>query len=137
MKIKIEEKYHNFKIKNVEEVVDFFQSIFQKEDKVDQDKEHFFVLHLDGRNKIKFCELVSLGTLNSAPVSPREVFTRAVRERTASIIVCHNHPTNEVEPSNSDLEINKRLKRAGKILDIPLLDSIIIANDGSDYWNVR
>lgn len=99
----------------------------KSEDKVDQDKEHFWVFHLDCRNKIKLLELVSLGTLNSSLVHPREVFTRAVGERSAQIIIAHNHPSGEAMPSEDDINLTKRLVKAGDLLGIELIDHIIVA----------
>lgn len=100
----------------------------RSEDKVDRDKEHFWVFHLDCRNKIKLLELVSLGTLNSSLVHPREVFTRAVGERSAQIIIAHNHPSGEANPSEDDINLTKRLVKAGDLLGIELIDHIIVAN---------
>ena len=100
----------------------------RSEDKVDQDKEHFWVFHLDCRNKIKLLELVSLGTLNSSLVHPREVFTRAVGERSAQIIIAHNHPSGELNPSDDDIALTKRLIKAGELLGIELIDHIIVSN---------
>jgi len=112
--------------------VDIFNILAQclkAEDKIDQDKEHFWVFHLDCRNKIKLLELVSLGTLNSSLVHPREVFTRAVGLRSAQIIIAHNHPSGEATPSEEDLKLTDRLKRAGELLGIGLIDHIIISTD--------
>ncbi|MCR4313599.1 MAG: JAB domain-containing protein, partial [Candidatus Roizmanbacteria bacterium] len=81
------------------DIFEILSSILKKEDKVDQNKEHLWVFHLDCRNKIKMLELVSLGILNSSLVHPREVFTRAVGERAAQIIIAHNHPSGSCEPS--------------------------------------
>jgi len=100
----------------------------KSEDKVDRDKEHFWVFHLDCRNKIKLLELVSLGTLNSSLVHPREVFTRAVGERSAQIIIAHNHPSGEANPSEDDIALTKRLVKAGELLGIELIDHIIVVN---------
>jgi len=99
----------------------------RSEDKVDRDKEHFWVFHLDCRNKIKLLELVSLGTLNSSLVHPREVFTRAVGLRSAQIIIAHNHPSGIAEPSEDDITLTKRLIKAGDLLGIELIDHIIVA----------
>lgn len=101
----------------------------RSEDRVDQDKEHFWVFHLDCRNKIKLLELVSLGTLNSSLVHPREVFTRAVGERSAQIIIAHNHPSGEANPSEDDINLTKRLVKAGEILGIELLDHIVVSSN--------
>jgi len=107
----------------------------RSEDKVDRDKEHFWVFHLDVRNKIKLLELVSLGTLNSSLVHPREVFTRAVGERSAQIIIAHNHPSGVAEPSDDDLSLTKRLIKAGDLLGIELIDHIIVTN--SSYISLK
>lgn len=102
-------------------VSDFFKTL----DKVDQDKEHFFVFHLDTNNKIKVFELVSIGILNASLVHPREVFTRAVALRSAQLIIAHNHPSGEAKPSSEDLELTRRLMDAGKVLGIGVVDHVI------------
>ena len=102
------------------------KDLLEAEDVVDRDKEHFWVFHLDSRNKIKFLELVSLGILNSSIVHPREVFTRAVGERSAQVIIAHNHPSGDQNPSTDDIAVTKRLAKAGEILGIELLDHIVI-----------
>ena len=100
------------------------------EDKIDQDKEHFWVFHLDNRNRIKLIDLVSLGILNSSIVHPRETFRRAVIEGSAQIIIAHNHPSGEATPSEDDLVVTKRLVKAGEILGIELIDHLIITLTG-------
>lgn len=94
-------------------------------DKVDQDKEHFFNILLNTRNVVKMVEIVSIGTINASIVHPREVFTRAVGERCAHIIIAHNHPSESTQPSEADLLVTKNLVKAGKILDIEVLDHVI------------
>lgn len=112
-----------------QDIYQILTDCLRSEDKVDQDKEHFWVFHLDCRNKIKLLELVSLGTLNSSLVHPREVFTRAVGERSAQIIIAHNHPSGEANPSEDDISLTKRLVKAGEILGIELLDHIIVSSN--------
>lgn len=109
--------------------------ILKADDEYDQGKEHFWVFQLDVRNKIKLIELVSLGTLNSTIVHPREVFRRAVKENSASIIIAHNHPSGVPDPSEDDLKITARIKQAGKILDIELTDHVVIAKDS--YYSFK
>src|SRR3989339_1495330 len=99
-------------------VWDITKELMLAEDAIDRDKEHFWVFHLDVRNRIKLIELVSLGTLNSSLVHPREVFTRAVGERSAQIIIAHNHPSGEHTPSEDDIVLTKRLAKAGELLGI-------------------
>jgi DNA repair protein RadC len=110
-------------------VAKVFLDLLALEDKIDQDKEHFYVMHLDVKSRITLVELVSLGTLNASLVHPRETFRRAVMQGSASIIVAHNHPSGEVEPSDEDTKTTKLLFEAGTILGISLLDHVIFTND--------
>ena len=112
-----------------EDIYRVVREVLQAEDKVDQDKEHFFVFHLDCRNRIKLLELASLGTLNASLVHPREVFTRAVGERVAQVIIAHNLPSGESTPSEDDISLTKRLVKAGEILGIELLDHIVVGHN--------
>ena len=89
-------------------------------------KEHFAAFYLDTQNKLIERQIVSIGTLNASLVHPREVFEPAVVLHAASVIVCHNHPSGNLEPSSDDLAITKRLAEAGKILGIELADHIIL-----------
>src|ERR671913_772229 len=89
-------------IKDLQQVAKVFLDLLALEDKIDQDKEHFYVMHLDVKSRITLVELVSLGTLNTSLVHPRETFRRAVMQGSASIIVAHNHPSGDVEPSDED-----------------------------------
>ncbi len=104
-----------------------------KEDLVSLKKEHFFVLLLDTKNKIIKKELVSVGTLNSSLVHPREVFRSAIRESANSIILVHNHPSGDCSPSSEDVVITDRLFEIGELLEIDVLDHVIVGN--GDYWS--
>tara|TARA_Y100000310_G_scaffold192564_1_gene192523 strand:+ start:2649 stop:3110 length:462 start_codon:yes stop_codon:yes gene_type:complete len=90
------------------------------------DKEHFVVLCLNARNQINTIETVSVGTLNTSLVHPREVFKAAILQNSASIILAHNHPSDDVTPSREDLELNKRMVDAGEIMGIEVLDHLIV-----------
>ena len=91
-------------------------------------KEHFFTLHLDGKNRIICLDLVSVGSLNQAIVHPREVFKTALLTASAGLICVHNHPTGDPNPSTEDIAITRRLKEAGEILGINVVDHIIIGS---------
>jgi len=95
-------------------------------------KEHFIALYLNARNQCKYAEVVSIGTINSNLVHPREVFYPAIKKLATAIIVLHNHPSGGMEPSGADIELTKRLKHAGKILGIEVLDHIIFSK-GDDF----
>ena len=96
----------------------------------DHKKEHFVIFYLDSRNQEIKREIVSVGSLNANLVHPREVFEPAVRNLAAQIILAHNHPSGDPEPSEDDLEITKRLVESGKILGIEVIDHIIITKTG-------
>jgi DNA repair protein RadC len=91
-------------------------------------KEHFLVLSLDTRNKLINDGLVSMGSLDTSIVHPREVFKQAVSSCAASVIFAHNHPSGDPEPSREDIELTKRLAKAGEIIGIDVLDHIIVCD---------
>ena len=92
--------------------------------------ERFVVFILNSKNVVQGVEIVSEGTLNASLVHPREVFRSAVLGLGASIIVAHNHPSGNPEPSREDITITKQLVEAGKILGIPVHDHIIFTENG-------
>lgn len=91
-------------------------------------KEMFICLHLDGRNRIICCDLVSIGSLNQSIVHPREVFKTAFLSNAAALILIHQHPTGDPSPSSEDIAITRRLKEAGEICGLKVLDHIIIGD---------
>lgn len=91
-------------------------------------KEHFRIVMLDTKNGIIGIEDISIGSLNSSIVHPREVFKEAIAKSSASIILVHNHPSGDPTPSKEDIAITRRLSEGGEILGIKVLDHIIIGN---------
>ncbi len=86
-------KDSKLQVNGAEEVAKVFQDILALEDKIEQEKEHYYVMHLNIRSQVMMVELVTVGTLSSSLVHPRETFRRAVMQGSASIIVAHNHPS--------------------------------------------
>jgi DNA repair protein RadC len=105
------------------QVFDYFHHEFR-----DSRKEYFLTLLLDGKNRIIRRVQVSEGSLNQSIVHPREVFSPAVRESAAAVILVHNHPTGDPAPSSEDIAITRRLKEAGDIMGIKVLDHIIVGD---------
>lgn len=95
---------------------------------LDYEKEHFWVVGLKSNNQIRYVELVSLGFLNASIAQPREFFRTAIMRNVASIIIGHNHPSGQINPSSEDRIITSKLYNAGKLLDIEVLDHIIIGD---------
>lgn len=96
-------------------------------------REAFLCLTLDGAHQVIKVRIVSVGILNRTIVHPREVFVGAIEDRSAAVILCHNHPSGNLEPSKEDRDITHRMKDAGEILGIPVLDHIIIGKGASYY----
>ncbi len=114
------------KILNSDDLYGIMQRILLREDKIDQNREHFWVIGLENNNRILFIELVSLGTINETLVKPMEVFSFALQKRAVKIILCHNHPSGELKPSDADLDITDRLIQVGIIVDTHVVDHLII-----------
>lgn len=102
---------------------DVFESL---KDIRESKKEHFVVFFLDTRNQQIKREIISIGTINASLVHPREVFEPAVKHLAVQVILAHNHPSGDLEPSEEDLDVNRRLREAGQILGIEVLDHVIV-----------
>jgi len=107
------------------------KAVEQLADIRDKKQEHFVVMTLDGANRLIAKRIITIGTLTSSLVHPREVFADAITDRAASIIVAHNHPSGNLEPSQADMEITNRLKEAGEIIGIKLIDHIVMTKRNS------
>ena len=92
-------------------------------------KEHFVIFYLDIKNQTIKKEIISIGNLNASIVHPREVFEKAVVNSTAQIIIAHNHPSGDCEPSELDVKTTRRLMKAGEILDIEIIDHVIVTKN--------
>ena len=90
--------------------------------------EYFKILILDTKNNVRSIEDISTGSLNSSIVHTRETFKLAIKKSASSIILLHNHPSGEAEPSHEDIVLTNRLDECGKILGIKVLDHVIIGN---------
>jgi len=108
-------------IKSVKDVV--AQSVYMR----DKKREHFQVIYLNARNEMIDKKPMFVGTLNANLVHPREIFARAVENKSASIILVHNHLSSDPDPSQDDIEVTKRIVKAGEIMGIEVLDHIILA----------
>ena len=98
-------------------------------------QEHFVCISLNGANEVIEKRVVTIGLLNESPVHPREVFADVIADRAAAVIFVHNHPSGELQPSESDLNIHRQLTEAGKILGIQVLDQVIVTRKG--YYSFR
>jgi len=118
--------------KPIKSAKDVFQYASQRI--LDNKKEQFMILLLDTKNRIIKDETISIGTLNASVIHPREIFKSAIKESANAIILVHNHPSGESEPSQEDTEITEKLFDAGELLNIKVLDHVII---GRDYYSFQ
>ena len=123
-------EFNKTRIIDADKAVRIFQDLLALEDEIDREKEHFYVMHLDNKCRVKGVEIVSIGTMTSALVHPRETYRRAVIIGSQSIIVAHNHPSGDTEPSDEDTKVTKVLFEAGQILGIHLNDHLIFSDEG-------
>ena len=98
------------------------------------DRERLIRVDLDNQNRVIGEETVSIGTGESALMSPREVFRGALLSGATRIIILHNHPSGDPSPSQEDRTVEKHLRKAGELLAIPVVDFVIIGENGR-YWN--
>lgn len=102
----------------------------------DADREKFIVISLDTKNQPTHVEICSIGSLNSTIVHPREVFKSAIISNAATIILAHNHPSGKLQPSAEDKILTERLKEAGEIIGIRVLDHVIVGNT-EEYYSFK
>lgn len=98
-------------------------------------REHFLAILLDVRSRLISVEIISVGTLTATLVHPREVFFPAIRKKAHSLIVVHNHPSDNLTPSEEDILITKQLHEASKLMNIPLIDHLIIGRH--NYYSFK
>jgi len=120
-------KDEQIKLLNCEEVFVIAQNILLREQHIDRNREHLWIMGLEQNNRLLYIELVSMGSMKETIVEPMEIFSFALQKRVAKIIMIHNHPTGDLEPSEADKDVTDRMIQAGLLLDTPILDHIIIS----------
>lgn len=122
------------KIAKAEDVFGYFHEKLK-----DEKQENFYVLLLNSQNHVVKEELISKGVLDAAIIHPREVFRAAIKNSAKKMILIHNHPSGNPQPSPEDISITKTLIEAGKLIDTKVLDHVIIAGgevlDGKGWWS--
>ena len=129
MIVTLPKEYYKIRINKSEQAFRILLESLRTQDEIDQDKEHFIVIGLKRDNTIRFIDIVTIGILTGTLVHPREVFRRSIIHACNSIIIGHNHPSGNLQPSSADDAITKNIKEAGKIIDILLIDHIIFSKE--------
>ena len=120
-------------VNHPERVCNIMTSVLNAENEIDRNKEHFWVIGTNTKLRIEYIELVSLGGLSSSIVHPRETFRFAIMKGVSSLILVHNHPSTELTPSAEDYAITEKLKQAGDIIGINVIEHMIIDGLGNYY----
>ena len=128
MNIELSEE-EKIKILNSHDLFTVMQGILLREQKTDQDREHFWTISLNNANQLLAVELIGLGTVNSVAVKPMEVFSLPLQKRAVKLMLVHNHPSGQLKPSEADLDITDNLIQVGLILNVPVLDHMIISTE--------
>lgn len=115
----------SFAIRAADDVAEFVRTVL-----IENSREHFVALYLDGAHHVSSYSLISVGTANMTCIHPREVFQRAIVSGAIALAVAHNHPSGDLTPSKEDLTVTRRLKDAGDLLGIRLLDHLIVTEKG-------
>lgn len=117
----------DIKVRNPQDIYEIIHKIFyQKKDKVDHMKEHLWAISLNNAMNILNLELVSMGTKNRTTVDPGDVFRLPLYKSSSYVMIVHNHPSGNLNPSQADIDFTNKLIKAGELLDTPIVDHIII-----------
>jgi DNA repair protein RadC len=127
-------KEQKVKIANSDDVYEVMQRVLLRENFIDREKEHFWIIGMNQRSKILFIELVSLGSVKATTVEPMNVFRVSVLKGAVKVILVHNHPSGGLTPSGPDKDITDRLIQVGKILAIKVIDHLIISTESYESF---
>jgi len=120
-------------VANSDDLAEIMQKILLRENKLSRKQEHFWAVGLANNNKIEFIELISLGSINRVAVNGFEVFSLASARKTPNVILVHNHPSGELEPSEEDKTLTENLVKSGEILHVKVLDHLVISE--TEYFS--
>lgn len=134
MNIELSEK-QKVKILTDKTLFPVMREILMRDNEIDQTKEHFWAVGLATNNILLYIELVSLGSLRQTIVEPMEVFSWALQKKVDKLILVHNHPSGELNPSPEDLDLTDRLIQVGIIVNLPVVDHLIISTEGYYSFN--
>jgi DNA repair protein RadC len=126
MNVKLTDK-DKISVTNPDELYEIMRQILFRDNKIDREKEHFWMIGLNMANTIVYIELVSMGSVKASQAEPMNVYRVAVLKGVTSVIAVHNHPSGNLTPSEADKDTTDRLIQVGKILDIKFLDHFIIS----------
>lgn len=114
-------------IEGTDDVYSIMQRVLLRDNKIDREKEHFWIIGMNQGGYILYIELIALGTFRSVDIEPMNIFRVAVMKNASRVIAIHNHPSGRLLPSDADKDVTDRLIQVGRILNIELVDHLIIS----------
>lgn len=127
MTIRLNKEEQSKSLQEAGDIYKIMQRILMRESKVDRNREHVWTISLDSTHRVLAIELISMGSVRRAVVEPMEVFSLPLQKRAVKVVLVHNHPSGEVQPSKADKDMCDLLIQCGLIMDVPVLDFIIIS----------
>lgn len=121
-------------IEGSDDVFSIMQRVLLRENKIDKEKEHFWIIGMNEAGYILYIELIALGSVKAVNIEPMNVYRVAVMKNATRVIAIHNHPTGRLAPSNADLDITDRLIQVGRIFNIALVDHLIISTEAYESF---
>jgi len=118
-----------------DDVVDFVRKWFDDQPEYERNKEHFWVIGVSCRNRIRYFDLCHIGGVQESVVDPRNVFRIAIMQNATAVVLVHNHPSGNPNPSNEDKMVTDRLCKAGRYLQIKVIDHIILGDPEMNYFS--
>lgn len=125
MNIQLSEE-EKIKVLNGDDLYGIMQKILLRADRIDQNREHFWIVGLAQNNRILFIELIGLGSVNATIAEPMDVFSFALQKRAVKVVLVHNHPSGDLKPSEADKDTTDNLIQAGRIVRTEVYDHLII-----------
>lgn len=113
-------------IDGTSDVYNIMQRVLLRENQIDQEKEHFWIIGMNEAGYILYIELIALGTAKTVPAEPMNIYRVAVMKNATRVVAIHNHPSGRLTPSEADKDITDRLIQVGRILNITFVDHLII-----------
>ncbi|MCP4482585.1 MAG: JAB domain-containing protein [bacterium] len=127
---KLTKEEKNIKMRSSSAMYRIMHKILLRKSKIFQDKEHLWLMVLDSALNIKSLDVISIGTVNETLGNPMEIYSIAMKKRAVYISLIHNHPSGELLPSKSDIDLTNQVIQVGKMHSIPLIDKLIIGQNG-------
>lgn len=122
-------KEQKIRILNSEDIYKVMQQVLLRENKIRRNQEHFWVVGLDNDNTILFVELIGLGAVNRVNANPPDVFRMGIYKLAVTMILVHNHPSGNIEPSKDDKAFTDKMLKVGKLINIDVIDHLIISEE--------